>query len=118
MDHDIVEIFGQRVRALRKKMGLSQEAFAARCGLDRTYIGGGYLGGSTCLVEMCVALIRACVKPHAVDPCGQRYHIRDLAQIVSTDCVPSDYNVGLLQRSQFEWLFFIARHFCDEISDE
>ena len=77
-----------------------------------------YLGGSTCLVEMCVALIRACVKPREVDPRGQRYHIRDLAQIVSTDCVPSDYNVSLIQRSQFEWLFFIARHFCDEISDE
>ena len=40
MDPDIIENFGQRVRALRKKAGLSQEAFAARCGLDRTYIGG------------------------------------------------------------------------------
>ncbi len=40
MDPDIIEKFGQRVRALRKKAGLSQEAFAAKCGLDRTYIGG------------------------------------------------------------------------------
>ncbi len=40
MDPDIIEAFGQRVRELRKKAGLSQEAFAAKCGLDRTYIGG------------------------------------------------------------------------------
>lgn len=40
MNPDILEIFGQRVRKLRKKTGLSQEAFAAKCGLDRTYIGG------------------------------------------------------------------------------
>ena len=40
MNADIIEKFGQRVRDLRKKAGLSQEAFAAKCGLDRTYIGG------------------------------------------------------------------------------
>lgn len=32
--------FGARVRALRQDKGLSQEAFAAQCGLDRTYISG------------------------------------------------------------------------------
>ena len=32
--------FGLRVRALRKEKDFSQEAFADRCGLDRTYIGG------------------------------------------------------------------------------
>ena len=32
--------FGDRVRALRKAQGLSQEAFADRCGLDRTYVSG------------------------------------------------------------------------------
>jgi transcriptional regulator with XRE-family HTH domain len=37
---DILERFGQRVRRLRKAKGLSQEAFAAECGLDRTYMGG------------------------------------------------------------------------------
>ena len=30
----------KRVRQLRKDAGLSQEAFADECGLDRTYIGG------------------------------------------------------------------------------
>ena len=37
---DITVRFGQRVRELRFKTGLSQEAFAEKCGLDRTYIGG------------------------------------------------------------------------------
>lgn len=32
--------FGQRVRQLRTQQGLSQEAFAEKCGLDRTYISG------------------------------------------------------------------------------
>jgi transcriptional regulator with XRE-family HTH domain len=41
---DILERFGQRVRELRKSLGLSQEEFAHRCQLDRTYISGIELG--------------------------------------------------------------------------
>lgn len=37
---DILSRFGSRVRELRRARGLSQEALADRCGLDRTYIGG------------------------------------------------------------------------------
>ncbi|MCH9652592.1 MAG: helix-turn-helix domain-containing protein [Planctomycetes bacterium] len=37
---DILIRFGQRIRELRKKRGFSQEAFAAACGMDRTYMGG------------------------------------------------------------------------------
>lgn len=40
MAEDVLKQFGKRVRALREQAGLSQEAFADRCGLDRTYIGG------------------------------------------------------------------------------
>jgi transcriptional regulator with XRE-family HTH domain len=36
----VLQKFGERVRELRKKAGLSQEAFANLCQLDRTYIGG------------------------------------------------------------------------------
>lgn len=32
--------FGARVRKHRRLLGLSQEELAARCDLDRTYIGG------------------------------------------------------------------------------
>lgn len=37
---DILARFGARVRELRLSKGYSQESFAAKCGLDRTYIGG------------------------------------------------------------------------------
>lgn len=33
-------LLGQRVKALRLQAGLSQEAFAEKCGLDRTYLSG------------------------------------------------------------------------------
>ena len=36
----ILQAFGERVRELRRTQGLSQEAFADKCDLDRTYIGG------------------------------------------------------------------------------
>jgi transcriptional regulator with XRE-family HTH domain len=37
---DIRIRFGRAVRQKRHKLGVSQEAFADLCGLDRTYIGG------------------------------------------------------------------------------
>ena len=37
---DIPHEFGARVRALREAQGLSQEAFAEKCHLHRTYVGG------------------------------------------------------------------------------
>jgi transcriptional regulator with XRE-family HTH domain len=37
---DILEGFGNRVRERRVKMGISQEKFATKCHLDRTYISG------------------------------------------------------------------------------
>lgn len=36
---DILVRFGARVRALRLSKGYSQESFAAKCDLDRTYVG-------------------------------------------------------------------------------
>ncbi|HEV3319772.1 MAG TPA: helix-turn-helix transcriptional regulator [Solirubrobacteraceae bacterium] len=32
--------FGQEIRAIRDRRGVSQESLALRCGLDRTYISG------------------------------------------------------------------------------
>jgi transcriptional regulator with XRE-family HTH domain len=37
---DILLKFGQRVRERRTALGLSQEKFADKCGLDRTYMSG------------------------------------------------------------------------------
>ena len=37
---DVLARLGRRVRELRKARELSQEDFAAECGLDRTYISG------------------------------------------------------------------------------
>lgn len=35
---DIIKVFGTNLRKYRLKMGLSQEKFAEKCGLHRTYI--------------------------------------------------------------------------------
>lgn len=35
---DIVKVFAKNVKMYRTQMGLSQEAFAEKCGLHRTYI--------------------------------------------------------------------------------
>ena len=39
-DKAYLKRFGERVRALRKAKGFSQEDFALEIGLDRTYMGG------------------------------------------------------------------------------
>lgn len=36
----ITSRFGERVRQLRTSLGMSQESFASKCDLDRTYISG------------------------------------------------------------------------------
>lgn len=35
---DIIKVFGSNLKIYRNKLGLSQEEFAARCGMHRTYI--------------------------------------------------------------------------------
>ncbi len=37
---DIRVRFGKAIRHKRHKLGVSQEAFADMCGMDRTYLGG------------------------------------------------------------------------------
>ncbi|MBU4272033.1 MAG: helix-turn-helix domain-containing protein [Planctomycetes bacterium] len=58
---DILDRFGDRVRELRKASGLSQEAFADKCGLDRTYISGIERGKRN------VALVNIAVIARALD---------------------------------------------------
>ena len=66
-------------------------------------------------LQLCVALVRACVRPGDADDPHHPYTISDFGQIVSLSAAPPGYNVALLQRSQLPWLFFLARHFCDEL---
>jgi transcriptional regulator with XRE-family HTH domain len=51
--------FGERVRLLRQAAGLSQEALAALCGLDRTYISGIERGKRNVSLENLKVLARA-----------------------------------------------------------
>jgi transcriptional regulator with XRE-family HTH domain len=39
MKREVLQKFGQKVRAERARLGLSQEELAARAGVHRTYIG-------------------------------------------------------------------------------
>ena len=77
-----------------------------------------YLGASNqTFLEMTCAMIRACVTPSDTEPEDYKFAIRDLKEIISLDPVPDDYNVSVLQRSQWEWLFFFTRHFYDEFEN-
>ena len=73
-----------------------------------------YLGGTTCALEVWIAMIRACITP-ALTPHTAQHVIPDIGTIVSTAAVPNGYNVKVLQQSQWPWLFFVARHFCDDL---
>jgi hypothetical protein len=76
-----------------------------------------YVGGtSMAFLELCAAVIRACITPSDTQPSQHSFTIADLPEIISLAAVPRSYNVSLLQRSQLEWLFFFARHFCDDLT--
>ena len=51
--------FGERVRELRQATGMSQEAFADHCGLDRTYISGIERGKRNVSLENLKVLAKA-----------------------------------------------------------
>ena len=92
-----------------EKSGISVNV-TIRIGIDLW----NYFGGQrTAFLEVSTALIRACIAPTQAAATPYAYTIADLAQIISISEVEPTYNVSLLQRSQLEWLFFFARHFCD-----
>jgi len=51
--------FGERVRALRERTGLSQEALAAKAGIHRTYMGGVERGERNICLKNIVRLAAA-----------------------------------------------------------
>ena len=54
MAKDPRKLFGNRVRKLRTGLGLTQEAFALRCEIDRSYMGAVERG------ERNIALLNIC----------------------------------------------------------
>jgi len=72
-------------------------------------------GRQMAFVEVLTALVRACVVPTAATG-PQQHTIPGLEAAVSLADVPANYNSALLQRSQLEWLFLLAYHFCDELT--
>ena len=72
-------------------------------------------GNSLAFMEICTSLLRACVKPSETEAGKVTYTISDLEEIISLAGLPDAFNTKILQRSQLEWLFFFARHFCDDI---
>lgn len=68
-------------------------------------------------LELCCALIRACVVARQPLQTTPPYTIVDLREILDHSFLDPGYNVSLLQRSQFEWLLFLARHFSDGFAD-
>jgi transcriptional regulator with XRE-family HTH domain len=55
----LLKRFGNRVRELRQAKGLSQEALAEHCDLDRTYISGIERGRRNVSLENISAIARA-----------------------------------------------------------
>lgn len=58
--HPLLIQLGQNIRALRKKIGLSQEALAFQAELDRTYVGGVERG------ERNIGVLNLCGIAHAL----------------------------------------------------
>ena len=56
---DIRVRFGRAIRKRRKRLGLSQEEFADRCALDRSYMGGIERGERNVSLVNIIRLARA-----------------------------------------------------------
>lgn len=70
-------------------------------------------GGPHTLIELGVALIRACVAASAAHTVRQ-CQIADIERITSIAAI-GDFNIRCLQRNQIAWMFFFLAHFFDEI---
>lgn len=59
MKDDPLKRFGEHVRALRERAGISQEALAAKAGIHRTYMGGVERGERNICLKNIVRLAKA-----------------------------------------------------------
>ena len=76
-----------------------------------------YLGNANTWIEVCCALIRACIVPGGVEKKSASYSIVDLEDILDMRDLDKGYNVSLLQKSQLEWLLFLAHHLSDGFTE-
>jgi len=60
---DVKALFGKRVRQLRKVRGWSQENFAHKVGLDRSYMGGVERGERNISLENICLIAKALAVP-------------------------------------------------------
>jgi transcriptional regulator with XRE-family HTH domain len=58
-ENDINKIVGKNIRALREKMGLSQDVFAEACDVHRTYIGSVERGERNITLETLARIAKA-----------------------------------------------------------
>ena len=72
-----------------------------------------YLGGADTWVELCCALIRSCIVPDSTTHGVPTYIISDLPAILEMTEIDPGINFSILQKSQLEWLLFLACHFSD-----
>lgn len=64
-ESDVKTLFGNRVRQLRKARGWSQEEFAHKVGIDRSYMGGVERGERNVSLENICLIARALEIPPA-----------------------------------------------------
>lgn len=109
----MLELPANRWSCKFQKKGITVSV-TVRIGMDLwNYIGGA----DSMFTELATSIIRSCIAPSNSDPEDYEYQISDLPDIISMKSVPEEFNVALLQRSQLEWLFFFARHFCDKLTE-
>lgn len=96
----------------RFNLNKTEVTVTVRIGIELwNYIAGNDLA----FMEISTALLRACVKPSEIESGKRAYTISDLEEIISLEGIAEGYNSIIIQRSQLEWLFFFARHFCDRL---
>lgn len=64
---EINQTAGRNIRSIREKMGLSQDVFADRCGIHRTYVGAIERGESNITLDTLARVATAAgIKPQAL----------------------------------------------------
>ena len=106
---DIIKVFGSNVKAYRQRIGLSQEAFAEKCGMHRTYI--IEIKFSTVMKANEAVINRS----NAIDQC-KKANLGNRA-LNSTEMYEYDFdcNIQQVKRLEFDVLYY-GLFFADRIA--